>query len=70
MKPLKPTRAKEYSVDLKVQISRRGRMVSVLELSTPADTLVSATNMAKPSLDALIAMIHKSKRSTSIKETK
>lgn len=61
---LKPTMAKEYSVDVKAKVSRRGRMVYVMEFSIPAATLNAAVKMRQPFVDLIVKTLSRRRIST------
>lgn len=59
---VKPTRAKEYSIELKAQVSRRGKMVYAMELSIPAGTLKEAVKRRQRFADMMVDEMRKSAR--------
>ena len=62
---MKPTRKKEYSVELKAQVSRRGKMVYMMECSIPAATMAAAAKMRQPFANAMIRVLRRSSARTS-----
>jgi hypothetical protein len=64
-----PSRALEYSVEIKAQISRRGKMQYVTEVSIPAATFKEATRMRQPFIDEIVAMVKRRQRRKPSKST-